>query len=133
MAEEIGSLAVKIGLDSTGFQNGVSNINKQLKVLDSEFKANTAALGANAKGIEGMKVKAESLAKTMDLEKQKIAALEGAYQKSVVTKGKDARATQDLEIKLNNAKAALSKTETNLKVLCLDIGLHEVIATTSPS
>jgi TP901 family phage tail tape measure protein len=114
MAEEIGSLAVKIGLDSSGFQNGVSSINKQLKVLDSEFKANTAALGANAKGIEGLNVKAESLAKTMELQKQKVAALEGAYQKSVESKGKDAKATQDLEIKLNNARAALSKTETAL-------------------
>ncbi|WP_423055566.1 hypothetical protein [Acetobacterium carbinolicum] len=81
MAEEIGSLAVKIGLDSSGFQNGVSSINKQLKVLDSEFKANTAALRANAEGIEGLKVKAESLAKTMELQKQRVVALEGAYQK----------------------------------------------------
>jgi TP901 family phage tail tape measure protein len=112
MAEEIGSLAVKIGLDSSGFQNGVSSINRQLKVLDSEFKANTAALGANAKGIDGLKVKAESLAETMELQKQKVVSLEGAYQKSVESKGKDAKATQDLEIKLNNARAALSKTET---------------------
>ncbi|MHC1731965.1 MAG: phage tail tape measure protein [Bacteroidales bacterium] len=114
MAEEIGSLAVRIGLDSSGFQNGVSNINKQLKVLESEFKANTAALGANAKGIDGLKVKADSLAKTLELQKQKVTALEGAYQKSVESKGKDAKATQDLEIKLNNARAALSKTETAL-------------------
>jgi TP901 family phage tail tape measure protein len=114
LAEEIGSLAVRIGLDSSGFQNGVSDINKQLKVLQSEFKANTAALGANAKGIDGLKVKAESLAKTLELQKQKVAALEGAYQKSVESKGKDARATQDLEIKLNNARAALSKTEMAL-------------------
>lgn len=114
MAEEIGSLAVKIGLDSSGFQNGVSSINRQLKVLDSEFKANTAALGANSKGIDGLKVKSESLAKAMELQRQRVVALEGAYQKSVESKGKDAKATQDLEIKLNNARAALSKTETAL-------------------
>jgi len=114
MAEEIGSLAVKIGLDSSGFQGGISNINRELKVLDSEFKANTASLGANAKGLDGLKVKSESLVKTLELQKQKVATLEGAYQKSADSKGKDAKATQDLEIKLNNAKAALSKTETAL-------------------
>lgn len=114
MAEEIGSLAVKIGLDSSGFQGGISNINRELKVLDSEFKANTAALGASGKGMEGLKIKADSLAKTIDLQKQKVATLETAYNKSVATKRKDAKATQELEIKLNNAKAALSNTETAL-------------------
>jgi len=115
MAEELGSLAVKIGLDSTGFQSGVSDINKSMKVLESEFKANTAALGDHAKGIEGAKLKYEMLTKSMDLQKQKVAALESAYQKSVETKGKDARATQDLAIKLNNAKADLSKMDGALK------------------
>lgn len=114
MAEEIGSLAVKIGLDSSGFQNGVSSINRSLKVLDSEFKANTASLGANAKGLEGLKLKSENLAKSMELQKQKVTALEGAYQKSADSKGKDAKATRDIEIKLNNARVALSKMETEL-------------------
>lgn len=76
MAEELGSLAVKIGLDSSGFQNGISSINRNLRVLDSEFKANTAALGENAKGIEGLKLKEESLSKQMELQKQKVSALE---------------------------------------------------------
>ena len=114
MSEEIGSLAVRIGLDSSGFQDGVGAINRQLKVLESEFKKNTAALGTNAKGIEGLKVKAESLSKTMEMQKQRVVALETAYQRSAETKGKDAKATQELEIKLNNARAALSRTETAL-------------------
>ena len=114
MAEELGSLAVKIGLDSSGFQNGISSINRNLRVLDSEFKANTAALGENAKGIEGLKLKEESLSKQMELQKQKVSALEQAYTKSSQTKGKDSKATQELEIKLNKAKQALSNMETEL-------------------
>ncbi|MBV4424286.1 phage tail tape measure protein [Clostridium tyrobutyricum] len=114
MAEELGSLAVKIGLDSSGFQNGISSINRNLRVLDSEFKANTAALGENAKGLEGLKLKSESLSKQLELQKQKVSTLEQAYNKSAETKGKDSEATQALEIKLNNAKQALSQMENNL-------------------
>lgn len=114
MAEEIGSLAVKIGLDSSGFQNGISSINRNLRVLDSEFKANTAALGENAKGLEGLKLKSENLSKQLELQKQKVSVLQEAYTKSAQTKGKDSEATQALEIKLNKAKQALSQMETEL-------------------
>ncbi|HBN05665.1 MAG TPA: phage tail tape measure protein, partial [Bacteroidales bacterium] len=114
MAEELGSLAVKIGLDSSGFQNGISSINRSLRVLDSEFKANTAALGENGKGLEGLKLKSESLSKQLELQKQKVSTLEQAYTKSAETKGKDSKATQDLEIKLNKAKQTLSQMENEL-------------------
>lgn len=114
MAEELGSLAVKIGLDSSGFQNGISSINRNLRVLDSEFKANTSALGENAKGLDGLKIKSENLAKQMELQKQKVSALEQAYNKSAQVKGKDSEATQALEIKLNKAKQTLSQMETEL-------------------
>ncbi|CAG9718070.1 phage tail tape measure protein [Clostridium neonatale] len=114
MAEELGSLAVKIGLDSSGFQNGISSINRNLRVLDSEFKANTSALGENAKGLDGLKIKSENLAKQMELQKQKVSALEQAYSKSAQVKGKDSEATQAFEIKLNKAKQTLSQMETEL-------------------
>ncbi len=114
LAEELGSLAVKIGLDSSGFQNGISSINRSLRVLDSEFKANTAALGENGKGLEGLKLKSESLSKQLELQKQKVSTLEQAYTKSAETKGKDSKATQDLEIKLNKAKQTLSQMENEL-------------------
>src|SRR5680860_55243 len=112
MADELGSLAVSIGLDSTGFATGITGINKQLKLLDSSFKANTAALGENAKGIDGLRLKAENLSKQEELQREKVDALQEAYNKSVETKGRDARATQDLEIRLNHANAALSRTQT---------------------
>ncbi len=114
MAEELGSLAVKIGLDSSGFQNGISSINRNLRVLDSEFKANTAALGENGKGLEGLKLKSESLSKQLELQKQKVSTLENVYTKSAETKGKDSKATQDLEIKLNKARQTLSQMENEL-------------------
>lgn len=115
LAREIGSLNVKIGLDSSGFQNGIASLNRELRVLDSQFKASTAALGEHGKGLEGLKLKSDSLTKQTDIQKQRVEALDAAHKKSVETKGQDAKATQDLEIKLNNAKAKLSSMEQDLK------------------
>ncbi len=115
LAREIGSLNVKIGLDSSGFQNGIASLNREIRVLDSQFKASTAALGEHGKGLEGLKLKSDSLTKQTDIQKQRVEALDAAHKKSVETKGQDAKATQDLEIKLNNAKAKLSSTEQDLK------------------
>lgn len=117
MAEELGALAVKIAIDNTGFQQGVTGINKSLKVLDSEFKLNTSNIGLNGTAMDKLKVKFDSLGKTMELQKQKITALESAYQKSVTAKGKDAKASQDLEIKLNNAKTTLNKMGNELTIV----------------
>ncbi|WP_161567290.1 phage tail tape measure protein [Acidilutibacter cellobiosedens] len=115
MAREIGSLNVKIGLDSSGFQNGIASLNREMRVLYSQFKASTAALGEHGKGLEGLKLKSDSLTKQTDIQKQRVEALDAAHKKSVETKGQDAKATKDLEIKLNNAKAKLSSMEQDLK------------------
>ncbi|ERM91909.1 hypothetical protein O163_08110 [Caldanaerobacter subterraneus subsp. yonseiensis KB-1] len=115
MAEELGTLQVKIGMDSSGFQQGVTTISRQLKVLQSDLKAQLAQFGNNAKGLDALKIKYDSLTQQIDLQKKKVDALAMAYQKSIEEKGADAKATQELAIKLNNAKAELAKMENELK------------------
>jgi len=108
LAREIGSLNVRIGLDASGFQNGIASLNREMRVIDSQFKASTAALGEHGKGLDGLKLKSDSLSKQTEIQKQRVEALEAAHKKSVESKGQDAKATQELEIKLNKAKEQLS-------------------------
>lgn len=115
MAREIGSLNVRIGLDASGFQNGIASLNREMRVIDSQFKASTAALGEHGKGLDGLKLKSDSLSKQTEIQKQRVEALEAAHKKSVESKGEDAKATQELEIKLNKAKEQLSLMEQDLK------------------
>ena len=112
--EEVGNLAVKVSMDSTGFQNGVSGINTQLKVVQSEFKAASAELGGFGNSSDQLKLKSSNLSQQIDLQKQKVQALEQAFQTSADKKGLDSKATQDLQIKMNNAKTALANMETEL-------------------
>lgn len=112
--KEIGNLVAKVTIDSTGFQNGISKINKDLKVVQSEFQLASSKIGNFGKGTDSLKVKSESLSKQIELQKQKVQALSDSFNKSVETKGKDATATKDLEIKVNKASAELNKMQSEL-------------------
>jgi glycerate kinase len=115
MASEIGQLNVRVGLDSTGFQNGISSLNREMKKVQSEFKLASAEMGKHGKELDSLRLKSDNLTKQTDLQRQKVAALEAAHQRSVQTKGADAKATQDLEIKLNRARTRLVNMEQDLE------------------
>jgi len=114
MAEDIGSLAVSIGMDATGFTTGMTKLDQQLKVLNSAFKANTAAVGINGTALDKLKLKSSGYTNTLSTQQNKVAALEAAYNRSATATGKDSLETMKLETKLNSARASLSRLETSI-------------------
>lgn len=115
MAGNNSTVVARIGLDDSGFQEGVSKIQRSLKVVQSEFAAASSKLGDFGKSTDGLKLKADSLNRQVDLQKEKVAALTRSYQESVEKKGADAKATENLKIKLNYANAELGKMQQELK------------------
>ncbi|MFV0503756.1 MAG: phage tail tape measure protein [Lachnospirales bacterium] len=114
MATGGNTVVARVGLDDKGFQEGVSKIQRSLKVVQSEFAAASSKLGDFGKSTEGLRLKADSLNKQMDLQKAKVEALTKGYQESVEKKGEDAKATENLKIKLNYAIAEMNKMEGEL-------------------
>ena len=108
---------LKVGMlfDSKEFEQGVQRIDKQLKILDSELKVSQSSVKNFGNTSEQLKTKASSLSEKIELQKKKVEGLRKAYEESVTTKGKDANATQNLEIKMNNATTALNNMERELK------------------
>lgn len=104
-----------VSMDQTGFQQGLTRLNRGLKVVQSEFKASSARLGDFGKSTEGLKLKADSLTKQLDIQRQRVHALAQSYKESVDKKGADAKASQNLEIELNKARAEMSRMENDLK------------------
>lgn len=115
MANGSNTVVARVGLDDSGFQEGVSKIQRSLKVVQSEFAAASSKLGDFGKSTDGLKLKAYSLSRQMELQKDKVAALTKSYQDSVEKKGADAKATENLKIKLNYANAELGKMQQELK------------------
>lgn len=108
---------LKVGMlfDSKEFEQGIQRIDKQLKVLDSELKASQSSVKNFGNTTEQLKAKASSLSEKLELQKAKVEGLKKIYDESVKTKGEDANATQNLEIKLNNATTALNNMQRELK------------------
>lgn len=123
MANNNSTVVARIGLDDSGFQEGVSKLQRSLKVVQSEFAAASAKLGDFGKSTEGLKLKADSLNRQMELQKDKVAALTRSYQESVEKKGADAKATENLKIKLNYANAELGKMQQELKATTEELKL----------
>lgn len=115
MASNGNTVVARIGLDDKGFQEGVSKIQRSLKIVQSEFSAASSKLGDFGKSTEGLKLKTDSLNKQIELQKEKIVAINKSYQESVEKKGADAKATENLKIKLNNANAELNKMQNELQ------------------
>lgn len=113
--EEVGNLLARVSLDGTGFQAGISKINKQLGVVKSEFKLARASIQNFDNSSEGLREKVSLLNKQLSLQNERVSTLTKAYDASVEAKGADARATQNLKIKLNSANAEMAKTETELR------------------
>jgi len=123
VASDTNTVIARIGLDDRGFQEGVSKIQRSLKVVQSEFAAASAGLGDFGKSTEGLKLKADSLNRQVDIQAQKVRELEHAYQVSVRAKGEDAKATENLKIKVNYATAELNKMQQELQETTRELNL----------
>lgn len=114
MASGSNTVVARVGLDDKGFQEGVTKIQRSLKVVKSEFASASSKLKDFGKSTEGLKLKSDSLNKQMELQKQKVVALTKSYQESVEKKGADAKATENLKVRLNYATAEMNKLQHEL-------------------
>jgi hypothetical protein len=108
------NLSGKVSLDVTDYKAGVSELNRQIRVIESGFRASAAAMGEWDKNATGLEMRTKALTSQIDLQKQKIAALTSEYEKVVEEKGADSRAAQELEIKLNKQNETLGKMTVEL-------------------
>jgi hypothetical protein len=114
MAKE-NDLSGKVGLDVTEFKNGVSQLNREIRVVESGFKAAAAGTEDWSKNSDTLKARIDSLTQIVELQRKKVDATKEAYEKVAAEKGANSKAAQDLAIKLNNETQALNKSELGMK------------------
>lgn len=96
------------------FKREMADAARQLRVLNSETKANTAAFADNAKSMEALTSHGKNLKKQIEQQKEIMKALAKAVEESANKYGEADKRTDGYRIKLNNAAAALSKLEAEL-------------------
>lgn len=114
MAGEVERLSGKLGIDTTDFKTGVRAADRELRVLESGFKASAAALGDWTKDATGLESRIKSLTSQIDIQKLKVDALRAEHQRLSEANGAGSKAAQEAEIKLNKETETLNKMSTEL-------------------
>lgn len=104
----------KIALDTTDFKTAIATANREIRVIESGFRASAAALGDWSKDAGGLEQRMKALTQQIGLQQSKVSALQGEYERVAAEKGATSRAAQDLQIKLNRETETLNKMKGEL-------------------
>src|SRR5574344_122144 len=106
MADNFG---LKIGLEGEKeFKKALTDINRSFKVLGSEMKLVASEFDKNDKSVQALSARNSVLNKEIDTQKSKIETLRSALENAATSFGETDRRTQNWQIQLNNAEAALT-------------------------
>ena len=109
------SFGLKIGLEGEKeFKKALSDINQSFKVLGSEMKVVQSQFDKNDNSVEALAARNQVLNKEIEAQKQKIETLRQALANASESFGENDRRTQQWQIQLNNATAALNDMEREL-------------------
>ena len=112
MADNFG---LKIGLEGEKeFKKALADINQSFKVLGSEMKVVQSQFDKNDDSVEALTARNQVLGKEIDAQKKKIETLRKALENASTSFGENDRRTQQWQIHLNNAQAALNNMEREL-------------------
>lgn len=114
MAEDVGSLVVRVAMDNSNFQQGIQNLNRSMKIIQSEFKNATSGLKDHGKGLETLKDKQEMLSKTLDVQVQIVNKYKGKISESKIALENNAKAHAELKAKVDNVKKAWEDSKKEL-------------------
>lgn len=104
----------KVSLDITDFKANISELNRQIKIIDTGFKAAAAGMDDWGSNAEGLQARIKALNEITDLQRQKVEALTAEYKKVASEKGEDSKAAQDLQIRINKETESLNKNQKEL-------------------
>ena len=107
-------LSGKVSLDTTSFKTGLATLNREIRILESGFRVAAAGLGDWAKSATGLEARIKALTGQIEIQRQKVAALEGEYKRVAAEKGKNSRAAQELQLKLLKETETLNKMQFEL-------------------
>ena len=111
----LGALRLELGLDSGDFTKSVAKINRELRVVQSEFSAVNEGTKEWSQSTEGLTAKNDMLTRQLGLQDKKVKALKETYEKIAEEKGKDAKVTQDAMKAYNKALGEMRRTEAQIK------------------
>ena len=106
---------VRIKADISKLKSEMQAAARQVRLVNSEFKAATAGMDDWTKSEEGLTAKIKQLNGTLDAQRTKLDLLNDEYKKTVELYGENSAAADKVKISINNQEAAIAKTEKELE------------------
>lgn len=104
-------ITTRFTVDISDLKANIQEANRQIKLANSEFKAASAGMDDWSSSADGLSAKLKQLNAVHDAENKKLDSLKQQYNLIVEQQGENSKAAQDLQVKINNQQAAVSKTE----------------------
>lgn len=114
MASPIGNMVIRVDLDGSGFNKGVTGLNRQMRMVSKEMSANLSQFGRFDNSLDKSKVKVDGLTKRQRVQSQITKELRQNYDKLNAETGENSAKTQAAGAKYNEAKAKLNQYDREL-------------------
>lgn len=110
------TLGASFSIDVTNLKAGLAQANRLIRESESEFKAAAAGMDDWRESQEGLEARIKHLNSACDLQKKKVDALQGEYDR-LIAEGLDptSAAAVKLRTDINKEKEALAKNESELQ------------------
>ena len=100
----------RVGLDTTEWKKGITDLNAGIKKIETSFQATAALMDDWSGSSEGLGKRIDSLNDKLELQKKKLEILKKAYEEEVAQNGASSAAAEELAKKMGVDPAALKKT-----------------------
>ena len=114
MAKDTDTTA-KFKADISELKSAFQEASRQVRLANSEFKAATAGMDNWNQSADGLSAKISQLNGVLSAQKSQLLSLEKQYELTVQQQGANSKGAEELEIKINQQKAAIGNTEKQLK------------------
>ncbi|SFT04065.1 phage tail tape measure protein [Marininema halotolerans] len=94
-------------MDFGQLNNSMGQLDREMRLIEARFKLAGAGVKGFEQSTEGMRVKASSLTDQIRVQERRVQELTAAYNRSATAIGREARETQELQIRMNQAQAGL--------------------------
>lgn len=105
----------KFKADISELKAAFQEASRQVRLANSEFKAATAGMDNWNQSADGLSAKITQLNGVLSAQKSQLSSLEKQYELTVQQQGANSKGAEELEIKINQQKAAIGNTEKQLK------------------
>ena len=115
MAEKEFNVSTVFTADISNFQKSTQDMQKYIKLVNSEFKAAVGGSRDFEKSADGLKTKIEQLSRVLKAEEQILKNKEANLDKLKKKYGENSKEVQDYTIQINNQKAKIKDIQKNIE------------------